>query len=165
MWYDMHSSSMPRMSRPYSPLLPLMTLLYQSHRPVHYFRWCNHTFVKQNMITCVWSGLYKDKPAIYDCGLSHDQDHKSPSWCKRCENMLPEKTFFSAEMKEPLFLHSVCLVTDTEAERNALKEHIYPKLRDFCRENYGIEFQVKDVWWMCMMFVPAELVDFLVHQK
>uniref|UniRef100_A0A8P4JZU8 NACHT and WD repeat domain containing 2 n=1 Tax=Dicentrarchus labrax TaxID=13489 RepID=A0A8P4JZU8_DICLA len=30
---------------------------------------------------------------------------------------------------------------DTEAERNALKEHVYPKLRDFCRENYGIEFQ------------------------
>ncbi|KPP75139.1 hypothetical protein Z043_105635 [Scleropages formosus] len=33
-------------------------------------------------------------------------------------------------------------VSDTEAERNALKEHVYPKLRDFCRENYGIEFQV-----------------------
>lgn len=32
--------------------------------------------------------------------------------------------------------------SDTEAERNALKEHVYPKLRDFCRENYGIEFQV-----------------------
>ncbi|CAL8383505.1 unnamed protein product [Arctogadus glacialis] len=31
---------------------------------------------------------------------------------------------------------------ETEAERNALKEHVYPKLRDFCRENYGIEFQV-----------------------
>ncbi|KAG7241620.1 hypothetical protein INR49_025540 [Caranx melampygus] len=31
---------------------------------------------------------------------------------------------------------------DTEAERNALKEHVYPKLRDFCRENYGIEFQI-----------------------
>ncbi|CAB1439147.1 unnamed protein product [Pleuronectes platessa] len=33
------------------------------------------------------------------------------------------------------------LSLDTEAERNALKEHVYPKLRDFCRENYGIEFQ------------------------
>uniref|UniRef100_A0A3B4VJE8 NACHT and WD repeat domain containing 2 n=1 Tax=Seriola dumerili TaxID=41447 RepID=A0A3B4VJE8_SERDU len=33
---------------------------------------------------------------------------------------------------------------DTEAERNALKEHVYPKLRDFCRENYGIEFQKTD---------------------
>ncbi|KAF3697888.1 NACHT and WD repeat domain-containing protein 2 [Channa argus] len=36
---------------------------------------------------------------------------------------------------------------DTEAERNALKEHVYPKLRDFCRENYGIEFQVVDLYW------------------
>lgn len=37
---------------------------------------------------------------------------------------------------------SFFLSPDTEAERNALKEHVYPKLRDFCRENYGIEFQV-----------------------
>ncbi|XP_048092638.1 NACHT and WD repeat domain-containing protein 2 isoform X1 [Alosa alosa] len=36
---------------------------------------------------------------------------------------------------------------DTEAERNALKEHVYPKLRDFCRENYGVEFQVVDLYW------------------
>uniref|UniRef100_A0A665WNQ2 NACHT and WD repeat domain containing 2 n=1 Tax=Echeneis naucrates TaxID=173247 RepID=A0A665WNQ2_ECHNA len=36
---------------------------------------------------------------------------------------------------------------DTEAERSALKEHVYPKLRDFCRENYGIEFQVVDLYW------------------
>uniref|UniRef100_A0A4W3IE44 NACHT and WD repeat domain containing 2 n=1 Tax=Callorhinchus milii TaxID=7868 RepID=A0A4W3IE44_CALMI len=36
---------------------------------------------------------------------------------------------------------------DTEAERNSLKEHVYPKLREFCRENYGLEFQVIDVYW------------------
>ncbi|KAK1175609.1 NACHT and WD repeat domain-containing protein 2-like [Acipenser oxyrinchus oxyrinchus] len=36
---------------------------------------------------------------------------------------------------------------DTEAERNALREHVYPKLREFCRENYGIEFQVVDLYW------------------
>nr|XP_006629711.1 PREDICTED: NACHT and WD repeat domain-containing protein 2 isoform X1 [Lepisosteus oculatus]XP_015200347.1 PREDICTED: NACHT and WD repeat domain-containing protein 2 isoform X1 [Lepisosteus oculatus] len=36
---------------------------------------------------------------------------------------------------------------DTEAERSALKEHVYPKLREFCRENYGIEFQVVDLYW------------------
>ncbi|XP_078256221.1 NACHT and WD repeat domain-containing protein 2 [Rhinoraja longicauda] len=36
---------------------------------------------------------------------------------------------------------------DTEAERKSLKEHVYPKLREFCRENYGLEFQVIDVYW------------------
>ncbi|GAA6071117.1 NACHT and WD repeat domain-containing protein 2 [Tachysurus ichikawai] len=52
--------------------------------------------------------------------------------------------------------HGLCAIfdavtTDTEAERNALKEHVYPKLRDFCRENYGIEFQVKEVFcWICL---------------
>lgn len=33
-------------------------------------------------------------------------------------------------------------IADTIAERSALREHVYPKLREFCRENYGLEFQV-----------------------
>ena len=33
---------------------------------------------------------------------------------------------------------------DTEHERNALMEHVYPKLRDFC-EKRGYEFQVNSV--------------------
>ncbi|NXL07609.1 NWD2 protein, partial [Mesembrinibis cayennensis] len=37
--------------------------------------------------------------------------------------------------------------TDTIAERSALREHVYPKLREFCRENYGLEFQVIDLYW------------------
>lgn len=42
-----------------------------------------------------------------------------------------------------MLISKFCLLSaDTEAERNALKEHVYPKLREFCRENYGIEFQV-----------------------
>ncbi|XP_065592100.1 NACHT and WD repeat domain-containing protein 2 [Cyrtonyx montezumae] len=36
---------------------------------------------------------------------------------------------------------------DTIAERNALREQVYPKLREFCRENYGLEFQVIDLYW------------------
>ncbi|XP_071288669.1 NACHT and WD repeat domain-containing protein 2 isoform X2 [Agelaius tricolor] len=36
---------------------------------------------------------------------------------------------------------------DTIAERRALREHVYPKLREFCRENYGLEFQVIDLYW------------------
>ncbi|XP_033870299.2 NACHT and WD repeat domain-containing protein 2-like isoform X1 [Acipenser ruthenus] len=36
---------------------------------------------------------------------------------------------------------------DTEAERNSLRERVYPKLREFCRENYGLEFQVVDLYW------------------
>lgn len=35
-----------------------------------------------------------------------------------------------------------CFSTDTGAERQALRENVYPKLREFCRENYGLEFQV-----------------------
>ena len=32
--------------------------------------------------------------------------------------------------------------TDTKEERNALMQHVYPKLAEFCREKYGLEFQV-----------------------
>lgn len=41
--------------------------------------------------------------------------------------------------------HFLCVcfsTTDTGAERQALRENVYPKLREFCRENYGLEFQV-----------------------
>ncbi|NXL28946.1 NWD2 protein, partial [Glaucidium brasilianum] len=43
--------------------------------------------------------------------------------------------------------HIFFLNTDTIAERSALREHVYPKLREFCRENYGLEFQVIDLYW------------------
>lgn len=42
-------------------------------------------------------------------------------------------------------IHFVCVffpTIDTGAERQTLRENVYPKLREFCRENYGLEFQV-----------------------
>ena len=37
-------------------------------------------------------------------------------------------------------------ITDMEAERNALMEHVYPRLKHFCRERYGLEFQVSTIF-------------------
>ncbi|ULT89955.1 hypothetical protein L3Y34_008385 [Caenorhabditis briggsae] len=37
--------------------------------------------------------------------------------------------------------------TDTTVERNALMEDIYPKLKEYCRETYGLDFQVVDMRW------------------
>ena len=37
---------------------------------------------------------------------------------------------------------SVCGL-DTKEERNALMERVYPKLSEFCRDKYGLEFQVR----------------------
>ncbi|EGT40125.1 hypothetical protein CAEBREN_19559 [Caenorhabditis brenneri] len=34
--------------------------------------------------------------------------------------------------------------TDTTVERNALMEDIYPKLKEYCRETYGLDFQTCD---------------------
>ncbi|XP_070534262.1 NACHT and WD repeat domain-containing protein 2-like [Ptychodera flava] len=37
--------------------------------------------------------------------------------------------------------------TDTSVERNALMKDIYPKLKDYCKSKYGLEFQVVDMRW------------------
>uniref|UniRef100_A0A8R1E377 NACHT domain-containing protein n=2 Tax=Caenorhabditis japonica TaxID=281687 RepID=A0A8R1E377_CAEJA len=37
--------------------------------------------------------------------------------------------------------------TDTTVERNALMEDIYPKLKEYCRETHGLDFQVVDMRW------------------
>ncbi|CAH1788936.1 unnamed protein product [Owenia fusiformis] len=37
--------------------------------------------------------------------------------------------------------------TDTTVERNALMANIYPKLKEYCREKHGLEFQVVDMRW------------------
>nr|XP_002741812.1 PREDICTED: leucine-rich repeat and WD repeat-containing protein KIAA1239-like [Saccoglossus kowalevskii] len=37
--------------------------------------------------------------------------------------------------------------TDTSVERNALMSEIYPKIKDYCKTNYGLEFQVVDMRW------------------
>ncbi|CAI4228678.1 unnamed protein product [Auanema sp. JU1783] len=37
--------------------------------------------------------------------------------------------------------------TDTTIERNALMEEVYPKLKEYCRETYGLDFQVVDMRW------------------
>ena len=35
--------------------------------------------------------------------------------------------------------------TDMLMERNTLMEFVYPRVREYCRERYGIEFQVDEV--------------------
>ncbi|CAF0730796.1 unnamed protein product [Brachionus calyciflorus] len=37
--------------------------------------------------------------------------------------------------------------TDTAVERNLLMETVYPKLKEYCREQHGLEFQVVDMRW------------------
>jgi len=36
---------------------------------------------------------------------------------------------------------AVC-VADMAPERNALMQHVYPQLKEFCRKEYRLEFQV-----------------------
>ena len=45
----------------------------------------------------------------------------------------------------PLWL--VCWLSDTVEERNHLLSHVFPKLKDYCRARYGIEFHALDMRW------------------
>ena len=35
--------------------------------------------------------------------------------------------------------------TDMLMERNTLMEYVYPKIKEYCREKHGLEFQVKKI--------------------
>jgi hypothetical protein len=37
---------------------------------------------------------------------------------------------------------SMLLYVDTLSERDSLIDNVFPKLKDYCREKYGLEFQV-----------------------
>ena len=37
--------------------------------------------------------------------------------------------------------------TDMLMERNTLMEWVYPKIKEYCREKHGLEFQVVDMRW------------------
>lgn len=37
--------------------------------------------------------------------------------------------------------------TDMSMERNCLMENVYPKIKEYCKEKYGLEFQVVDMRW------------------
>ncbi|CAF1355188.1 unnamed protein product [Rotaria magnacalcarata] len=37
--------------------------------------------------------------------------------------------------------------SDTLSERDSLIENVFPKLKDYCREKYGLEFQYSDMRW------------------
>ncbi|XP_041349350.1 NACHT and WD repeat domain-containing protein 2-like [Gigantopelta aegis] len=52
-----------------------------------------------------------------------------------------------------LFISST--FTDMQEERNALVENVYPRLRQYCRDQYGMDFQAVDMRWG----VPPEAMD------
>ena len=43
--------------------------------------------------------------------------------------------------------------TDMLMERNTLMEYVYPKIKEYCREKHGLEFQVS------YLFVNAFILD------
>ena len=37
--------------------------------------------------------------------------------------------------------------TDMLMERNTLMEYVYPRIKEYCRERHGLEYQVVDMRW------------------
>ena len=70
----------------------------------------------------------------------------------RCENV-PEirskviRMFLSSTFSGEIITNIIKIddslsPVDTLAERDSLIECVFPKLKEYCRENYGLEFQV-----------------------
>ena len=46
--------------------------------------------------------------------------------------------------------------TDMLMERNTLMEYVYPKIKEYCREKHGLEYQVVDMRWGVRSIVPSD---------
>lgn len=46
-----------------------------------------------------------------------------------------------------MILYKKTYCKDTAVERNLLMETVYPRLKEYCREQHGLEFQVVDMRW------------------
>ena len=65
-----------------------------------------------------------------------------------------QRSFFVQDFSFSLFL--ICLkvvriftsstFTDMLMERNTLMEYVYPKIKEYCREKHGLEYQVWKFW-------------------
>ena len=63
------------------------------------------------------------------------------SYCpKETFRLLIKKNESETKLATCLFLFS-----DFDAERNYLHEHVYPLVRQHCRETHGVDFQVSPV--------------------
>ena len=46
--------------------------------------------------------------------------------------------------------------TDMLMERNTLMEYVYPKIKEYCREKHGLEYQVVDMRWGVRSIGPSD---------
>ena len=57
--------------------------------------------------------------------------------------------------------------TDMLMERNTLMEYVYPKIKEYCRERHGLEFQVskRSIRWKKVLFIYFVKQDLQIHLK
>ncbi|CAM4872504.1 unnamed protein product [Rotaria socialis] len=76
-----------------------------------------------------------------------------PQYTQEQENELLQHIFFGKLDNLPNLASKIVRIftsstfTDTSMERNSLMQHTYPKLKEYCREKHGLEFQVVDMRW------------------
>lgn len=54
--------------------------------------------------------------------------------------------------------------TDMLMERNTLMEYVYPKIREYCREKHGLEFQVKIIPHLASYKSLTKLISIMYFQ-
>ena len=55
--------------------------------------------------------------------------------------------------------------TDMLMERNTLMEYVYPKIKEYCREKHGLEFQVKYFYYQRGKVVTRIIIEVSKHLR
>ncbi len=108
------------------------------------FPWVKAENIWKNWVdvTFVWRGTVLFFARILCCLISWDLFTHPPPYTHTPPTPTPPPPHVRATRR---------VFPDMVVERNALMEHVYPKLKHFCRERFGLEFQVKAFQrgWFC----------------
>ena len=91
--------------------------------------------MEEQTIDRIFAGDFTDLPKV--CGYSITRVKILPCM------LVPVITNFCTQVKHPLVrIYTSSTFTDMTLEKNVLVTEVYPKLKEYCRERYGLEFQV-----------------------
>ena len=86
----------------------------------------------------IYTGHLSDLPRLSTKVISGSNNvmFYPPTFCP------PHIRFANISILQVVRIFTSSTFTDMLMERNTLMEFVYPRIREYCRERYGIEFQV-----------------------
>ena len=95
--------------------------------------------------------------STYDFDVLRGRTQELPDVRSKVVRVFVSSTFTGEKKCTTLLVLQLSTLSfaDTLAERDSLIENIFPKLKEYCRQQYGLEFQVSDD---CLLNERSELL-------